>query len=147
MLICLSVLEIFRSWSCYMAPTLFFTLFEPGRVYPLFESGRGKLPYTLGGPLLGDHQEIVTFCRKLFWWHIFFTFHIHIFVAFWFMVVSFQLLKLWPFFEGRCSPNDDFMVKTLSKRQILVIAVKYEQLKIYTWNFVRILVFIRVLCL
>ena len=46
--------------------------------------------------------------------------------------------------RGQCSQNDDFTVKTLYKWQILDIAVKCEQLKIYTSNFVRIL-FIKLL--
>ena len=66
----------------------------------------------------------VTFHWKFFWWHVFFNFHIHICDAFWLnlMVVSFQFLKLWPFFERRSSQNDDFAVKTLCKWQIIEIA-------------------------
>ena len=45
------------------------------------------------------------------------TFHIQIFEAFWlnFMVVSFQILKLRPFFEGQCSQNNNVKIKTLHK--------------------------------
>ena len=94
-----------------------------------------------------NRRASITSWWKGFWWQIFFAFHIHIFDAFWpnFMALSFQLLKLWPFLEGWYSQNDDFTIKTLYKWQILEIAVKCEQLKIYTWNFARILVFIRVL--
>ena len=84
---------------------------------------------------------------KNFCWDVFFTFHNHIFDTFWpnFMAVSLQLSRLWSFFVWRCSQNNDFTVKTLHKCQIPEKAVEYEQIKIYTWNFVRILIFIRVL--
>ena len=101
-----------------------------------------------GGTMhLPNRRSLITSRCKLFWWQIFFTFHIYIFDTFWpnFMALSFQLLKLWPFLEGWCSQNEDFTVQTLYKWQILEIAVKCELFKIYTWNFVRILVFIRVL--
>ena len=40
--------------------------------------------------------------------------------------------KLFPFSGGRSSQNDEFTVKTLYKWQILELAVKCEQLDIYT---------------
>ena len=92
-------------------------------------------------------KSSISSLRKCFWWQIFFTFHIHISNTFWpnFMNVSLQLLKLWLFFKDRCSQNDDFMVKILYEWQILEMAVKCEQRKICTWNFVRTLIFIKVL--
>ena len=85
-----------------------------------------------------NSKKITDFC---------FVFYVLIFDAFLpnFMSVSLPLLKLWLFFKRLCSQNDDFTVKTLYKWQTLEIAVKCENLKIYTWNFARILVYIRVL--
>ena len=108
---------------------------------------RLTLPNIGGYNVPPNRRSSITSRCKYFWWHTFITFHIHIFNAFWpnFMAVSFQLLKLWSFFEGWCTQNDDFTVKTLYEWQILEIAIKCEKRKIYTWNFDRILVLIRVL--
>ena len=96
---------------------------------------KGPLPKLtlLGDNVPPNRRSSITSRWKCFWWRIFFTFHIHILDALWlnFMAKSFQLLKLWTFFEGRYSQNDDFTVKTMCNRQILEIVVKCEKLNIY----------------
>ena len=59
-------------------------------------------------------KPYLTFLLKEILFTHFFTLYIHRSDAFWpnFMVLSFQLLKLWPFFGERCSQNNDFTVKT-----------------------------------
>ena len=96
-------------------------------------------------PNIRGAQSSVTSRRKIFGETYFFPFYIRIFNAFWlnFIVASFQLLKLWTFFEWRCSQNDKVAVKTLYELQILEIAVNCKQLKMCTRN--RILVFRRIL--
>ena len=77
------------------------------------------------------NKEIVSnFALKRFLVTHFFTFHIHIFDTY-FMILAFQLLKLGPFFEGRCSQDGDPTVNTLYKWQIIEIALGCELLKIY----------------
>ena len=82
--------------------------------------------------LIGNPQYLPD--KKIFGDRFFINFRIDIFDAFWsnFLAVSLELLKLRPFFEGWCLQNDYFTFKTLYKWQILEIAAKCEQLKIYT---------------
>ena len=99
-------------------------------------------------PLLGKHQYLPDDDRFGFADRFFYISYRHI----WRIVAKFQGFIITTFepmtvFEGRCSQYDNFTIKILFKWQILEIPVKCEQLKIYTWNFVRILVFIRVFCL
>ena len=96
-----------------------------------WKGSRNNSIWTLTLPNIGDIVNIFLMERILV--TDLFTFHIHLFETFWpnFMAVSLPLLQLWAFFKGRCSQNDDFTVKTLYKRQILEIAVEYEQVNIY----------------
>ena len=79
--------------SCKVSRYLILTFWMP--LGPLIFSERSKLETNNV-----QCTPSITSLWKCFWWHLFFTFHIYIFDAFWpnFVAVSFQLLKLWPFF-------------------------------------------------
>ena len=93
-------------------------------------------PYLiLGGPYL----EIVSnFQSKRFLMTYFFYFS---YSYVWRILATFVTVS----HQHLCLQNDYFTVKTLYNWQIFEIAVKCEKLNRYTWNFVRVLVFIGVL--